>query len=298
VEGRTFFQGAGCRLSAVDFGNADAPDMVVLHGMRDHALAMQSIALAFADYHVIAMDLRGHGDSDKPGSYTMTQLVADLRALVDHFGLVRPVLVGHSLGGHIASKFAAIYPGEVDQLILIDGMGPPPQPESVGSHRQRWQEQIISALKKGRTPRSMKDRGEAVQRLMKNNTSLRQETARFIVQHGVQDHADGGVCWKWDADVQSVFNTFSHEEGEQLYSLVECPVQIITGEHSLDYWVQNRGHLEGKQDLHDRDIERRRALFRQAQHDVIKGAGHMVHYDQPDKLNESIRNFLHRSRAN
>ncbi|MCH7742308.1 MAG: alpha/beta hydrolase [Proteobacteria bacterium] len=294
MEGRCFFQGAGCQLSAVDFGNPEAPGMVVLHGMRDHGLSMQSIALAFTDYHVIAMDLRGHGDSDNPGSYTMTQLVADLRALVDHFGLIRPILIGHSLGGHVVAKFAAIYADEVDSLVLIDGMGPPQHRDSktLLDRLQRWREHIANALRTEREPRSMKDKEEAVQRLTKNNPKLKLETARFIVRHGVRDHPHGGIRWKWDARINMVWSTFSHEESEELYSLIACPVQIITGEHSLDYWVQNRGELSGQQELHDRDIERRRRLFPRAEHQVIKGAGHMIHYDQPDRLNAAIRQFL------
>jgi pimeloyl-ACP methyl ester carboxylesterase len=79
------------------------------------------------------------------------------------------------------------------------------------------------------------------------------------------------------------------------YSRIECPVQIITGQKSLDYWLQNRPELAGQQALHDDEIERRRQLFKNAQHRVIKGAGHMIHYDEPDALNDTIRQFLRSS---
>ena len=297
MEGRSFFRGAGCQLSAVDFGNPEAPPMVLLHGMRDHALSMKSIALAFPEYHVIAMDLRGHGDSDNPGSYTMTQLVADLRALVDHFKLANTTLVGHSLGGHIVAKFAALYPAETERLVLVDGMGPPQQGKKQTEEDQleHWRSHISTALSMNDERRVMPDRKDALQRLQRNNPKLKAESARFIVEHGIEAHPEGGVCWKWDPRVNMVWSTFSHEESELHYCRIECPVQIITGQKSLDYWLQNRPELAGQQALHDDEIERRRRLFKNAQHRVIKGAGHMIHYDEPDALNDTIRQFLRSS---
>jgi len=271
--------------------------MVLLHGMRDHALSMKSIALAFPEYHVIAMDLRGHGDSDNPGSYTMTQLVADLRALVDHFKLANTTLVGHSLGGHIVAKFAALYPAETERLVLVDGMGPPQQGKKQTEEDQleHWRSHISTALTMNEERRVMPDRNNALQRLQRNNPKLKAESARFIVEHGVEAHPAGGVCWKWDPRVNMVWSTFSHEESELHYCRIECPVQIITGQNSLDYWLQNRPELAGQQALYDDEIERRRRLFKNAQHRVIKGAGHMIHYDEPDALNDSIRKFLRSS---
>ena len=143
-EGRVFFQGAGCRLSAVDYGNPEAQGMVILHGMRDHGLSMQTIALAFPEYHVITVDLRGHGDSDNPGSYTMTQFVADLRALMDHFRLVRPILIGHSLGGYLSLAYALAHPDEVSALVLI-ASGPGFRKIEA---REEWNEAVISNARK------------------------------------------------------------------------------------------------------------------------------------------------------
>jgi pimeloyl-ACP methyl ester carboxylesterase len=293
MEGRFYFQGAGCRLSAVDFGNPDAQPMVVLHGMRDHALSMQSIALAFTDYHVISIDLRGHGDSDNPGSYTMTQMVADLRAFFDKTELKNSVLIGHSLGGHIVSKFAALYPDEVESLILIDGMGPPRQvSESSSDHLVRWRDHVASAIHMRLERKSMPDKHEAFNRLCGNNPKLSADTAKFIVEHGVETHPDGGICWKWDPRVNMIWSTFSHDESEELYAEITCPVQIITGEHSLDYWIQNREELSGQEELHSSELERRLNLFQRAAHHTISGAGHMIHYDQPEDLNGVIRDFL------
>lgn len=284
--------GADCRLSAVDFGHSTAPPMVLLHGMRDHALSMQSIALGFPEYHVIAMDLRGHGDSDNPGSYTMAQLVADLGALLEHFDLTRPILIGHSLGGHIVVEYAAFFPASVEKLVIIDGLGPPRLPEDAADQSDQGRSVPAPVVPLSGARRVMRDKGDALTRLRRNNPKLKAEAARFIVEHGIEAHPEGGVCWKWDPRVNRVWGTFSHDESEVHYSWIECPVQLISGENSLDYWVQNRPQLSGQQQLHDSELERRRQLFKDAGHTVIEGAGHMIHYDEPDALNDAIRVFL------
>ncbi len=60
----------------------------------------------------------------------------------------------------------------------------------------------------------------------------------------------------------------------------------------MEYWLQRRDGLSDMDDLHDREIERRRRIFRNARHVTIAEAGHMVHYDQPDTLNREIRKFF------
>ncbi len=291
---RSYFRAAGCRLSVVEFGRSGSPAMVVLHGMRDHAMSLRVVAEAFPEFRVLVMDLRGHGESDKPGSYSMLQFVADLRALFDGYGLRRPVLVGHSLGGHIASFFAALYPDEIRQLILIDGLGPPQDPErtSIEARIAQWREQVTIALQAGPARRIMKDAGEALARLKRNNPKLVDAMAREIVDHGIEPHPEGGVRWKWDPGVNSVWGTFSHDDSEDRYGCIRCPVLIVTGENSLDYWAQRRTGLDGEHELHRADLERRTGLFPEAIHEIIPGAGHMIHYDEPDLLVQAMRKFL------
>lgn len=292
---REYFEGAGCRLSAVDFGGPGMP-MVVLHGMRDHGLAMTAVAEAFGDeYRVIAADLRGHGDSDNPGSYAMVQFIADLAALVDHFGLERMVLVGHSLGGHIATKFAGIYPAMVAALVIIDGMGPPRSTErdSREDMQARWRGFVDTARTLRDERRQMKGEEEAVSRLRRNNPGLSEATARLIAHEGVESHPAGGVRWKWDARVQMVWGTFDHDETERQCGFIDCPVLIVTGEHSMQYW-SGRGLFAGEDvhAVHDAENRRRVMLFTDARHVEIPDAGHMIHYDQPDRLNGEMRAFL------
>jgi pimeloyl-ACP methyl ester carboxylesterase len=293
---RAGFTSSNCELSYVDFGNPDKPDLILLHGMRDHALGMLGIAQSLVDdYHVIAPDLRGHGQSENPGIYTMVQFVADIRALINHCGLNAPVIIGHSLGGHIASRYAAIFPDEVLKLVLLEGMGPPinQQNPERAELLGRLRDGIDTVLAMPYESRSMIDETEAIMRLTRSNPRLQPDLARMIVAHGTEADSGGGIRWMWDPAVDMIWHTFSHQETETLWGWVDCPVLIVTGADSLTYWSKRREQLKNQTRLFHSVLEKRAKIFRHAQHRVIKDAGHMLHYDQPDETNSIVRAFLY-----
>ncbi|HKW95541.1 MAG TPA: alpha/beta hydrolase [Methylomirabilota bacterium] len=104
-------------------GPAKGPAVVCIHGLTANHTCWASIADVLSPAHrLIAYDLRGRGESDKPESgYSLERHNADLRGLLDHFGLGKAVLLGHSLGAHIALRFAAVHPERVSKLVLVDG---------------------------------------------------------------------------------------------------------------------------------------------------------------------------------
>lgn len=104
-------------------GPAKGPAIVCIHGLTANHTCWASVADVLAPAHrVIAYDLRGRGESDKPEhGYDLARHNEDLLGLLDHFGLRKAVLVGHSLGAHIAVRFAAVHPARVSKLVLVDG---------------------------------------------------------------------------------------------------------------------------------------------------------------------------------
>jgi len=292
---RFYFTHAGCRLSYVDFGNPDKPDLILLHGMCDHALSLVHVARALKDtFHVVALDMRGHGRSDNPGIYTIVQYVADVRALVQTCDLNNPVIIAHSMGGHIASRYTAAFQKEVASLILLDGMGPPSWTEKPDrrylTERLRHGVDFVSAM--GAEGRQMKDSVEATRRLRKNNPLLSEAHAAVIVEHGVRAHSKGGIGWSFDPRVQMIWHTFAHYESEDFWRSILCPVLIVTGSNALDYWVQLQPELRGQTASYRDSLIKRQAFFGNAQHRIIEGAGHMLHYDQPEQLNTVVSDFL------
>ncbi|MBI4241746.1 MAG: alpha/beta hydrolase [Candidatus Rokubacteria bacterium] len=99
------------------------PAIVCIHGLTANHTCWTSMADVLApDYRLIAYDLRGRGDSDKPEKgYSLEIHCQDLAALLDHFGLKKAVVMGHSLGAAIALRFAVGFPRRVFKLILVDG---------------------------------------------------------------------------------------------------------------------------------------------------------------------------------
>src|SRR2546428_8382726 len=118
------------RLHYVDWGNPAKPPLLLVHGGRDRCRNWDWTAAALRDdWHVIARDLRGHGDSQwsPDGSYTMAGYIYDLAQLVHQQRLAPVTIIAHSLGGNIALRYAGIYPEAVAKLVAIEGLGPPPR---------------------------------------------------------------------------------------------------------------------------------------------------------------------------
>src|SRR3546814_10169890 len=116
-------------LHYVDWGNAQAPPLIRLQGGRDQCRNWDWVARELrADFHIIAPDLRGHGDSQwsPDGNYSMAAHVYDLAQLIHQQKLAPVTIVAHSLGGNIALRYAGIYPDNVARIVAIEGLGMPP----------------------------------------------------------------------------------------------------------------------------------------------------------------------------
>ena len=105
---------------------ADGPPVVLVHGLASNSRIWDDVAARLAErHHVVALDQRGHGLSDRPasntGGFTFERVVADLAAVMDALGLARPTLAGHSWGGNVVLAFAAAHPARVQGLVLVDG---------------------------------------------------------------------------------------------------------------------------------------------------------------------------------
>ena len=117
------------RLHYVDWGNETAPPLILLHGGRDHCRSWDWVAQELRkDWHVIAPDLRGHGDSawSADGEYSARACVYDFAQLIHQKKLAPVTIVAHSYGGNIALRYAGIYPDNVRKLVAIEGLGPSP----------------------------------------------------------------------------------------------------------------------------------------------------------------------------
>jgi len=116
------------KLSFWDWGQESKPSLILVHGGLDHARNWDWVARELREeFHVYALDLRGHGNSAwAPGAlYSLAEHVLDLSALADIVNDFPIYLIGHSLGGLIVMHYAGIYPERVRKVINIEGFGPP-----------------------------------------------------------------------------------------------------------------------------------------------------------------------------
>ena len=288
-------QGAGVELRGYDYGNAGAPPMVLVHGIEDFALGLECLAEAFREaYRVVSFDLRGHGDSGKPGVYTMAHFMADLHAVLLQLEMEKPILIGHSLGGQIVTHYAGVFSDVPATVVNIDGMGPPMRiPEPEGEDKQwRTQEGVESLLRGEGLGRPMMGIDDAGQVFMRYHPRLDGETARRLVELGTEPHPQGGLKWKWDPRIHSLRLFSSPADAEERYGWIRCPVLMVDAGEIDEFMWRRRGLDPDELHKDEDEIARRVALFRDATRVEIAGSGHHVHFDAPDDLIRVSRQFL------
>lgn len=271
------------RLHYLDWGNAEAPHMLLVHGVQDHCHSWDWLASAFADdYHVVAPDLRGHGDSEwvRGSSYHHIDYVYDLDQLVRQRELAPLVVVSHSMGGTLASLYAGVFPESVAALVIIEGVGlwPGWSGGGIPAH-QRIGEWITNTRQlAARVPRRYPSWDEAYQRMLQANPHLEAEQIRHLAQHGSNQNEDGSFSWKYD-NYTHAWPVYRIPEADlvELWRRINCPVLIINGTEGYAHRIGQDGTIEHFQDARIIDIS---------------GAGHWVHHDRLDAVTTAIQAFL------
>lgn len=284
-------------LTGWDYGNASAPPMVLLHGLTDLAWSLHPVAERFADrYHVLNLDLRGHGDSGHPGRYTVAHFVSDLRFAIDALALERPVLFGHSMGSIVTCTFAGTWPEEPAALIMVEGIGPPARfGEAEPDGRRAIARAQIASLIEDPVRPPMADIDMARNRLRRAHQGLDEQRIAELAEEGTRPGPDGGLVWKWDPFVREWAAVFDRERFEECWSAVTCPTLIVTGGQAWERWwkptsaVRPGPGFDGP--MPDTERDRRLGLFDDVEHHTL-AAGHMVHFDAPDELVTVTERFL------
>lgn len=280
-----FYTSLRTRLHYVDWGNPSAPTLILLHGAMDHARSWDWTAKLLAqNYHVIAPDLRGHGDSgwSRQGSYLTADFVYDLAQLMDQVGRDKVTLVGHSLGGAIVLRYTGLFPDRVERVVAIEGLGLSPdrlKEKAALPMPDQWGEWIADRRASARrSPRHYATIEAAVGRMQERNNHLSAEQALHLTSHGVNRNEDGSYGWKFDPDlrIQPPENV-SEVELPQFWSRIACPVLLCLG---LDSWASNPMR------------DGRMAHFKDARLVEFADAGHWLHHDQFDRFIEELGTFL------
>ena len=273
------------RLHYVDWGNAGAPPLILVHGGRDHCRNWDWVAAALQpDYHILAPDLRGHGDSQwsLSSNYTFAGYVYDLAQLVHQQELAPVSIVSHSLGGMISLRYAGIYPDKVRKLVAIEGLGRSPKRLAerarigIAERMQNWIEGQRALS--GRLPRRYATIEDALRRMQEANRYLTPQQARHLTTHGVNQNEDGTYSWKFDNYVRAEPPyDMTEPDTQALWQRITCPTLLVYGKES---WAS------------DPVADGRAGLFQNARVVSFENAGHWVHHDRLDAFLELVREFL------
>ncbi len=280
-----FYVSQRLRLHYVDWGNEGAPPLLLIHGGRDHARSWDAVARVLRDdWHVIAPDLRGHGDSAWAigGTYALHDFVFDVTQLVDSLETDQVTIVGHSLGGAVSLHFTGLFPERVRKLVAIEGLGPAPDlakrmaTTPVHERLANWVEGMQKLA--ARRPRRYASIDEAAQRMLEANPFLSPEMARHLTIHGIARNEDHSFSWKFDNYVRAFAPTrFSGADVRALHGRITCPTLLVRGTES---WAS------------DPVVDGRIEAFQDARLANIDAAGHWVHHDQFDAFMGEVTSFL------
>lgn len=230
---RDAFVAAGAiRLHYVQWGEDGSP-ILCLHGLTANAFSFQALADDLTrDHRVIAYDLRGRGDSEKPAhSYGIPVHAADLAAFIDAIGIERPVVIGWSLGGYIGLSFAAHYPDRLRKLVLIDAGAP--LPWRTAEEAPAW---LTTSLNRLGTPVPS---FEAYMQRMKAAPFLEPSWNAYLdlyFQHDIYHQSDGSVVAKCSREAALEDERAGHAEGvpeAQWARQVQVPTLLLRAGQGL-----------------------------------------------------------------
>lgn len=256
-------------------GNPQGTQLVFLHGLMGSAANWRRIAQAFeADFHILTFDQRGHGRSfQPPDGYHPRDYAQDLRRILDDLGWDRVALVGHSMGGRNAMEFAAHFPHRV-KVLVIEDIGPDSSTRAVSGI-----EKLLALV-----PTPFPGRAEARAFFENEYPALiafnpQPEVVSKFFLANIEQKPDGTSDWRFSKE--AILTTM--REGRQSdhwdsFENLKMPVLIVRGETSKDL---------------PRDVfERMLKVLPAARGVEIPGAGHWVHFDQPDAFIQALKEFF------
>ncbi len=213
----------GLSFHYIDWGG-DGPPLVMLHGLSGHARTWDHTAAALSDrYRVLALDQRGHGDSDWAPQYGFGPMAADLLAFIDALQLREVTLMGLSMGGIVSFVFAAANPERVRRLVVLD-IGPEIAPDGAKN---------VSAAMAASDVFASED--EAFAQARAANPRPADETLRHRVRYALRPLPDGTFTFKYDKALRSQPRAIFDLTADQLWAAwraVRCPVLLVRGEES------------------------------------------------------------------
>jgi pimeloyl-ACP methyl ester carboxylesterase len=262
-----------------------ARKLFLLHGWMDVSASFQFLADALqGEWDLYAPDWRGYGLTQwgKSDCYWFPDYLADLDFILGELERDNAVnLVGHSLGGNVATMYAGIRPGRIAKLVNLEGFGlKPTSAQEAPKRYARWLDELQ------RRPRLRPYEGfdELAHRLRQGNKRLSKDKAEFLARHWGRASGEDNVLLRGDP-AHKIVNPvlWRYEEVQACWQRVTAPVLWVDGAQSDT--LQRIG-------LDPAQHAERRGAFSNLQYVTVPDAGHMLHHDQPEAVARLIEDFL------
>jgi pimeloyl-ACP methyl ester carboxylesterase len=273
----------GVDYHVTEWGDCSHPLLVLLHGWGDCGSSFQFLVDELKrEWWVIAPDWRGFGNTgSRAMSYWFPDYVADLDALLEHYQPKAPaILLGHSMGANVAGLYAGVMPERVLAFVNVEGFGlSDSDPLDAPANYRRWIEK--SRVMPDYSSYATYD--ALAQRIRKRNPAVSQDKALFVARQWAQQAADGTITLRADP-AHKLPNAMQYRRAEALacWSKITAPVLRIVGEDT-DFTAAAKSWIDDSGDPPPPTG---------AEIVVIPGAGHMVHFEQPDRLAAAVESFL------
>ncbi len=264
----------GLKLHYQEWGDPSNPTILMVHGFGVSGHMFDEFAARVSErFHLVALDQRGHGDSDwsAEGDYSRAAFVGDLEGFRQALELDSFILMGHSMGGLNAVNYATEYPAPVKALILVD-VGP-----------EAAKEGVDNIVRFTRGPDEL-DFDEFVEMAHRFNPRRSIENIRERMRHRLRPTNNGKWTWKFDRrfrddrDALKVGSELSNDETWALFRSVRVPTLIVRGAES---------------DVLTQEVAERTANeMPLAALVVVPEAGHSVPGDNPDDFASVVTRFL------
>jgi esterase len=256
----------GLRLHFLDWGG-NGPPLILIHGLDRHAHTFDHIAPHYASrYHVIAVDMRGHGDStwDPEAQYFVADYVRDLEGLVRALGLRNIIVWGNSTGGRVAQVFAGLHPELVTHMISED-VGPERPRQIADSYGRRVSDEQTGWASEA----------ELAAQLRKSNPGMPEANIATYIRYGTKTASDGRIVWKRDPKVA---NGFVVTDLWPSVSRITAPALYIIGGRSSLVPAETQ--------------ERLKQTLPRVRIDTIAGVGHYPSDERPAEVLALVDAFL------
>ncbi len=265
-------------LEGLHWSNPGAPRVLCLHGWLDNAASFVPLAPYLKDFDLLALDFAGHGfSSHRPETshYYFPEHLYDVDAALDVLGWDACHIIGHSMGGGVASCFASALPERVKRLVLLDAVGILTLPT------EQTAKQLRLSMKSVRKNRSFLRPYESVEEAMlarQKSSPLSDEAARLLCERSLEHTGD---YYQWRTDPRLNWRSpqlLSDAQALDLLTAIRSPTLVITSASVLDYLGEDMMH-------------KRLAAIADCKHVTDEGHHHF-HMEQAERTGAAITEFL------